>query len=540
MKHLYKHILPLFILCAFFFGCSTRPNELKRVQYAYSLLNSNPDSSLVVLSQCNRSTFSEQHLAYYNLVYYMAQDKSGLDVNSDSLLRLSYNYYTLHADDSLYAKCFYYMGKYYSLVDSAKLAKDCFLTAIDSSEKQGDLYTQYLSSEKLSRLLRISNPDEALLLTRNAYRLLCQYDSTKLSNKVYLLINIGNCHNQLHNPDSSKVYMKQALKEALSSKNDQLIGDAYHSVSSSFLRDNQVDSALSYAHKALETVPRKPSSLYSLLSECYMAANLLDSAKSVLVESLGHAATSKDKYVAFVKLAEIGLEQNGDSETKHYVDSSLVYLRQLYLTSEKENVEYMKDKVALNRKEELLMEKQWVFGIALTALLTIFILLTSLFYTQRRMSRKQILLEQERNKIEKLKHDVEQEKINLIIENRERQIELYKKLILSRIDFSNKINELKDKKTEETLSNTDWLEIEAYLNELVPGFLPTLRERHPDLKEKDIRFCMLLKLGFKNNDLLRFYERGLQAIKQRLLNLKPTLGIEGKSISTREYICNIL
>ena len=38
MKHLYKHILPLFILCAFFFGCSTRPNELKRVQYAYSLL----------------------------------------------------------------------------------------------------------------------------------------------------------------------------------------------------------------------------------------------------------------------------------------------------------------------------------------------------------------------------------------------------------------------------------------------------------------------------------------------------------------------
>ena len=57
--------------------------------------------------------------AYYALTYYLAQNKSGLDVANDSLIRVAYNYYAKLPEDSLYARCMYYMGVYYSLSDSA-------------------------------------------------------------------------------------------------------------------------------------------------------------------------------------------------------------------------------------------------------------------------------------------------------------------------------------------------------------------------------------------------------------------------------------
>lgn len=540
MKCLFKFSYLYILLSLFSLACCTRPVDTKKVQQAYSLQNSDPDSSLVLLSQCERNTFSSSDRAYYNLVYYMAQDKSGLDVASDSLLRYSYDYYSLHTDDTLYAKCSYYMGKYYSLVDSAKKSRDCYMSAIGASKRVGDFYTQYLSTEKLSRLLRISNPEEALVFAHKAYRLLCQYDSTNVYNKVYLLINIGNCYNLLSKPDSSLLYMKKALAESVYSQNEELIGDSYHSVSTAFLRGNQVDSALFYAQKAWKAVKKKDFSLYSLLASCYLSVDSITVAKQVLEKVIETNVNNKDKYNTYKKLVKIGFLQNGDKETQSYVDSSLVYLQKLYLNSEQENTEYMMDNSMLNEREELLKDKQRYYYFAILSLIIILILLVLLSFNYINSFRKRVSYEKEKNAMEHLLHESENEKAKLLIESRERQIRFYKGYIMSKIDFVKELDELRNQKTARCLTASDWLDIEAILNEIVPGFMESLKEKHPDLKEKDIQFCMLLKLGFNNNEFLRFYGRGLQAIKQRLLNLKPVLGIEGKDFSTRDYICNYI
>lgn len=540
MKCLFKFSYLYILLSLFSLACCTRPVNTKKVQQAYSLLNSDPDSSLVLLSQCERKMFSSSDRAYYNLVYYMAQDKSGLDVASDSLLRYSYDYYSLHTDDTLYAKCSYYMGKYYSLVDSAKKSRDCYMSAIGASERVGDFYTLYLSTEKLSRLLSISNPDEALVLAHKAYRLLCQYDSTRIYNKVYLLINIGNCYDHLQMGDSSVYFMKKALNIALASKDDELIGDSYHSISSSLLGTHQVDSALFYAQKAWKTVRKKDFSLYSLLASCYLAVDSIHEAKEVLEKVIETNVSNKNKYSIYKKLARIGFLQNGDTETQSFVDSSLVYLQKLYLSSEQENTQYMIDNSVLNEREKLLNERQKYFFLTILGLIVILALLLLLLFLYIKSSRKRISYEMEKNKMEYLLHESENEKTKLIIESRERQIRFYKDYIMSKVDFERELYDLKNQKTAKSLTAQDWQDIEAVLNEIVPGFMESLKKKHPDLREKDIQFCMLLKLGFNNNELLRFYERGLQAIKQRLLNLKPVLGIEGKDFSTRDYICNYI
>ena len=107
----------LLLLAAFVIGSCTDSRQTETIRQAEQLMQEQPDSALRVLQTINRHSLRGKTLARYALIYSIAQDKSGLDVTNDSLLRIAYEYYCQHPDDSLYARSQYYMGLYYSLVD---------------------------------------------------------------------------------------------------------------------------------------------------------------------------------------------------------------------------------------------------------------------------------------------------------------------------------------------------------------------------------------------------------------------------------------
>ena len=98
--------------------------------------------------------------------------------------------------------------------------------------------------------------------------------------------------------------------------------------------------------------------------------------------------------------------------------------------------------------------------------------------------------------------------------------------------------QIKQENREENITHNTWLEIEVALDEIFGGFAANFRKAHPQLTDQDIHFCLLVRLGMNNYELERFYSRTNQAIKQRLLNMKSKLGIEGLEQSSREYILN--
>jgi hypothetical protein len=109
-----KKVIFLLVFALFLFsGCKERHN--KAIDLAYQLSATAPDSALSILDGIKKARLSKAEMARYALIYTIAQDKSGLDVDKDSLLRTAYTYYHNSSDDSLYAKCEYYMGKYYML-----------------------------------------------------------------------------------------------------------------------------------------------------------------------------------------------------------------------------------------------------------------------------------------------------------------------------------------------------------------------------------------------------------------------------------------
>ena len=89
----------------------------------------------------------EVEAAHYALVYTLSQDKSGIDVSNDSLLRLAYNHYRTLPTDSLYSRCMYYMGKYYLLTDSAHAAAHCLHEAERAAAASCDTAVQCMAIE---------------------------------------------------------------------------------------------------------------------------------------------------------------------------------------------------------------------------------------------------------------------------------------------------------------------------------------------------------------------------------------------------------
>ena len=102
MKHILP-IIPILLLALAFASC--HHGERQTLRSALQMAYADPDSALTMLHTIDRRALPPAEKAYYALTYYLAQNKSGLDVANDSLIRVAYNYYAKLPEDSLYARC---------------------------------------------------------------------------------------------------------------------------------------------------------------------------------------------------------------------------------------------------------------------------------------------------------------------------------------------------------------------------------------------------------------------------------------------------
>lgn len=545
----------LSLLCALLLSSCISMSSSRDVGVAYSLLNENPDSAVKLLASIDRNRLGASDKAYCSLLYAMALDKSGPDIDCDSLIRPAYDFYKSHRSDSMYAKCMYYMGKYYLQNDSNKLGLHCLKLAEESSAQRNDRYTQYLSCFQLSRAQRITEPAKSLHYAKRALRLYEEMNHGNAVNRVYLVKEIGVCYDYLAKYDSAMVYMKKALALAHEHGDGELTGNACHDLSAIYLRVNQPDSALYYAKLSWNLVNEKSPSLHTHIANCYLKVDSLDQAVGILKKVLDMPASSATRYNAFNRLLKINLLKSENLQAIAYSDSAQAVLKRMYDSSESDNVSYREDNRQLEeQKEELTIvfkRSMFFFAIVIIIMVLLTILILDRYFYSRRISQLKIVQErkmheQEQMKskleheqemaIERIKYENECEKQKLLIGSREKQLALLKGFYLSKANYANQLQELRDSKRIDDLSDEDWLEMEMFLNELFSGFMIQLRKSHPQLNEREFRDCMLLKMGLTNQELSRFYNIQLQSMKHRLLKLKTRLEIRNSMFSAREYI----
>lgn len=524
-------------------GCTQQHRQTKLTR-AYALVNANPDSVLHQLQAINYRQLPQDEKAYYALLYTMAQDKSGLDVDQDTLLHYAHDYYCTRLQDTMYAKCMYYVGCYYLLNDSNKLAEDCFQNAIRSAEENKDYYTQYLALNRLSHSLRENSPELALQSAKEAYHVYETHCNPNEYNKVSLLFGVSDIYLIIHETDSALSSIRQALEIAEKAENNELVSSSFQFMAAAYRRDGQKDSALYYAKKALEFSSSVSESLLLNLAECYVSVDSINESFPFLMK-LRNSKHLDIQYRTYVLLRDNYYQLGKIQIGQQYADSATLVYNKRYANVVNERSQYLVDSLKLkSEKKKSQIDRLWPIIIFLFIIIVFFIIVnynTKIHrkYTQKENNLINVLrqLQDERELREKdhvaFKEYLQKQEADFS----DKQLRLMRRYFFAKFNLVPPYtHKSKEDLTPIHISEDDWIELTMFLNATANSFVERLTKEFPNLTEEDMRFFMLLKLDISLEALSRIYGLGPNSIKQKQNRYKAKVNLTDSNVSLRAFL----
>ena len=543
MKHGIR--ICLFLLTVFAITACTDSRKVEIIRQAEQMIQEQPDSALHLLQGIDRHTLRGKTLARYALVYSIAQDKSGLDVSSDSLLRIAYEYYCQHPEDSLYARSQYYMGLYLCLTAQEDSAYSCLLKAKKASEENKEYYTAYLVTDRMRRIAEVSDTAMCLMLAKDAYRLYQKHGTVNPVNEVYLLIGIGDGYYRCSNQDSTLHYYNEALNRAKETGDSIVISSVLQNISRYYNYYHQSEKAFEYAQQAVSYRRYLNKSLLTLLAQCYIENAEYNKAQQY-INTLPSNDSKKDKLVKLSIQHRLSTKTGDADASQAYFDSAIDVAADMYLSTQKDKLELHRKNLHETLERQRAEYQRTIFVICFLFSVALIILISWLFikyHRARKVEKARMLAEEAmlRQDKEHKEHMMNQTRfyvkkmIGIL-----RKLEEHRREKKRREEYAKEINpkdnNVKKIRIRMKIDEKEWDELQAYLEACDDSFVTRFKQKYPSISTEDYRLCLLLRCGFTNSDLEMVYLNGMQVIKNKQNLAKDRLGIIEKNLSLRQYI----
>ena len=506
--------------------------EKQVIHQAELLMQEQPDSALHLLQTLHRPFLTGETLARYALIHSIAQDKSGLDVTSDSLLRVAYDYYCQHPEDSLYARSQYYMGKYLCLTEQPDSSYNCLLRAKTVSEADKDYYTAYLATDRMRRIAEISDTTLCLNLSKEAYQLYLKQGADNPVNEVYLLCGIGDGHLRSEQKDSALHYYNIALEKARTSSDSIVVASVFQKLSRYYNHYHENRISLDYAQRALNYRGYVDKRLATLLAQCYTENAEYDKARQY-INVLPDADSKEDKLVKLSLQHRLSAKTGDADAAQEYFNAACNVAADMYLSTQKDKLELYRKNLhdALERQQA--EHQSAVLLICLGFSFALLILLSLLFINHKKNARREQehLLQQHQ-----LKLDYEKQIAKEKLDYKDRCLHLMKKYLMSKEAFPEKVKSVRHSDGNTSITPKEWKEITTFLNEADNLFVDRLKAAYPNLNDKDYKLLMLIRLNFSNLQLANIYNIGELSMKQKLYEAKSLINLTDKSTSLRQFV----
>ncbi|MFC2773493.1 MAG: helix-turn-helix transcriptional regulator, partial [Segatella oris] len=235
------------------------------------------------------------------------------------------------------------------------------------------------------------------------------------------------------------------------------------------------------------------------------------------------------KYAAakFSLLRLISAKEHDVKQTSRYADSVEVYQeKEIESISETKNRYY----AAMLQKEELRKKFQnesqmktvlLIVGICFSVL----IIASILYITWLKQKHTQII------------HQEKQHLQQLELEHKEQQITTMREFMMKKINILQKLTSIQPNNYKHVLlSDSDWEELEAFLNSSDNEFVMRLTNEFPLLTKKDIRFLMLIRIRLPYQIIAQILSIEPKSVRQRLFLIKAKLGLKSNQQSTKKFI----
>ncbi len=510
----------------------------RELDLAYTLAESKPDSALAFLNRINQAKLSDEDMAKYALIYYMAQDKSGLDVDNDSLIRIAYDWYGKHQDDSLYASSLYYMGKYFLLNDSMEQAKACLDLSYSISDSLHHLNVKCLALDKLIEVEEQLAPYKALRYAKDLVKMYESMPNVSIYNKVAAHLRLGENFFFVDSLKQALNEEKKAYSLAMSVDDNNLLSYVRQNLASTFEEMGEKDSCLLYARQAYDLNGNDRFSCQLMLASVYISVDSINQAFRLLKQAM--PKTAEDRYSVFYFQSQAAMKAQDFKSAKCFSDSAYHYLEDMYRTASKAKISYYSsflkkesERAKMQGKAEM---QQWVFSLIV---LLCFIVVIFILYVYKSY-KHQIKLRMENERVVLLQKQQMQEKIHQEeLSHKEVQLSLMRNYLQKKIEVVEKLNSIAPNENKHVvLSESDWDELVVFLDSVENLFVKRLKQKHPNLSKTDLRLMMLLRLKLSQKALASIYCISEKAIKQKLFLYKDKVGIKNEHFSLRNYIEN--
>ena len=581
-----EKVLYLLFIIMILTSCAGNRKYDDLMQRADSIMNVNDDSAKVAIRmldgvESQLPEFSKAQKMRYELLRHKAMNKAYISFTSDSKMKEVVDYYDRHGSANERMLANYVLGCVYRDMHEVPLALEYYNKAAEQADTTaadcdyGTLYRVYSQMGFLFSKQYL--PYQLLDAFGKAEKY--AYLAKDTLNAIINYQNKGDAYDYLGKKDS---VVAINLRSANMFKR---IGDNYNAAIAlgcnySYYIDKGDSVNARKAFESYTSTGYEGNSNYGdakafLLCEkgrYYMFVSRLDSAFSCLNQSLKLSKSYSNKAAATKVLAQYYARVNKPAlamkyalKSSEYNDSDLLAVRESQLQQIQAMYNYGRNQ-EIARKAELKAERITMLVYVLIAGgVVIFLLLTYLYLKQLKKKKEKIVvtkqlyddsllkLRQKQEELELLR-TVNDRKIADVIKEKEQTInklkedlkdirDKYSNSSLSDVDILLKESSIYKRikylelHPKEIMRENDWIELEETIEQLIPSFIPLLKNR---LNVIAYRICLLVKLEISTSSIAILLGLSSSAIsKYRKVMLEKLCGRSGKPKDFDEYIRQI-
>lgn len=583
MKEKVIYLLLILLILA---SCAGNRKYDDLMQRADSIMNADDDSAKVAIRMLDGvksqlPEFSKSQKMRYELLRHKAMNKACITFTSDSVMKKVVDYYDHHGSANERMLANYALGCVYRDMHEAPMALEYYNKATEQADTTatdcdyGTLYRVYSQMGFLFSKQYLP------------YQLLDAFDKAEkyaylakdTLNAIINYQNKGEAYGYLGKKDSVIASNLQAAKLFKKHGNDYAAAIAFGCNYDYYIEKKDSINAKK-AFEAYNSTGYEGNSNYEdakayvlyQKGTYYLFVNKQDSAYDNLSLSFKicksysiKAATTKALAQYYAKVNQPAMAMKYALQSSEYNDSDLIEARKTQLQQVQAMYDYSRNQEIAKNAEQKAERSTRMNYMIVFACVVLFLFLSYVYRKQLALKKKRIaasklvyedcLLKLKRLQEEKAQLVAEKDKkLAQIITEKENAIS---KLVSEIHDIQNRysLSSMSDaylvlknssiyKKIQcieahplEEMNEEDWTELADTVEELIPNFIPMLKNR---VSDRDYRICLLIRLGIPASLMARLLNLSDAAIsKSRKTMLKKLCGKVGKPKEFDEYVLHI-
>ena len=581
-----EKVIFLLLIIMLLASCAGNRKYDDLMQRADSIMNVNDDSAKVAIRMLDGvksqlPEFTQAQKMRYELLRHKAMNKACITFTSDSVMKEVVDYYDHHGSANERMLANYVLGCVYRDMHEAPMALEYYNKATEQADTTaadcdyGTLYRvysqmgflfskQYLPYQELNAF---DKAEKYAYLAKDTFNAIVNYQ------------NQGEVYDFLGKKDSAIAINLQAAKLFKKHGNDYAAAIAFGCNYKYYIEKKDFINAKK-AFEAYNSTGYEGNSNYEdakayvlyQKGTYYLFVNKQDSAYDNLSLSFKmcksysiKAATTKALAQYYAKVNQPAMAMKYALQSSEYNDSDLIGARKTQLQQVQAMYDYSRNQeIAKNAEQKAERSTRMNYMIVLSCLM-LFLLLSYIYRKQIAIKKKKIavsklLYEDSLLKLKRLQDEraklvaendnklaqVIMEKENTISKLKAEITHIQERYSLSSVSDADLI--LKDSSIykkikfievhpKEKMCEEDWKVLADTIEEVVPNFIPVLKNK---LNDKDYQICLLVRLGFSTSLVARLLGLSDAAIsKSRKTMLKKICRKEGKPKEFDEYILQI-